>query len=245
MAQKNTTSDQLKKAFEQLGGNAKDWKRVQKSKNEAGQVVRVFENAAIGKKIEATELGKKDAQGNEMFSIRTLSGGGAVQQLAVAEAPHFPTFEFTIEVDESYDGSWRVNCHTWNSIYKEPSDDDVDENSLPDNAMENMLKAKFGADYNRKDWDFGADEGTHRCRKEFEDEEAAQRYGRQVAYALMEAGMKIDAAHSHGFDVHTLDRPKKPVTPAEVKAQQPPEPPAEDSPKLMRPLTLVRPKTSV
>ena len=58
MAQKKTSSDFIKAALVNSlkgGGAAKDWKRRSKSKNDQGQWVRKFQNAAIGKSLFTVE----------------------------------------------------------------------------------------------------------------------------------------------------------------------------------------------
>lgn len=59
MADKKTTSSKLKELFAQHGGGSeKDWKRLSKKNNAAGQPVRVFENKNTGVKLEVVELGE-------------------------------------------------------------------------------------------------------------------------------------------------------------------------------------------
>jgi hypothetical protein len=55
MAKKETSSDKIKQLLTQLGGTEKDWKRLSKKKDDQGQWVREFENAALGKKVAVVE----------------------------------------------------------------------------------------------------------------------------------------------------------------------------------------------
>lgn len=91
MTKKFTTSDKLKLLFKAaLDGDAKDWKRTGKFKNDAGQEVRTFENKKTGDELTVTDTGdgRFHLAGNNFEMTASVPDAFAeAAQKAPADAP--------------------------------------------------------------------------------------------------------------------------------------------------------------
>jgi hypothetical protein len=138
---KPTTSDQLKLIFQHvLESDADDWKRISKSRNDAGQWVREFENVHDGKRITVTETdeGKFSIKGEGLDANVSMP-----EQFKAAAAPalSMPDFATGPMANEAADKAIAIIMGDEERADTEDEDFEGSEWGVPKDVLDQAGKA--------------------------------------------------------------------------------------------------------